>query len=190
MLTDYIDQLQVAHDNLQCKWLNKRDEVEQHDLNRVTTFVDKCINTGDAALRKADRLIVQGTDGRPRSPPRGKSHSPEKVDKLDNTLKPVGNLTRDMTLEEAKNWIRKFDEWFKWNAPVLDKKDKLTRRVLLENFLDDRMLSRIKSDISVDEDTPIRGANGLLVKLESYYFYDQPMIIRRHNFTTCKQDRG
>ena len=73
---------------------------------------------------------------------------------------------------------------------MLDKKDKITRRVLLENFLDDRMLSRIKSDISVDEDTPIRGANGLLVKLESYYFDDQPMIIHRHNFTSCKQDRG
>ena len=60
-----------------------------------------------------------------------------------------------MTLEEARNWIRKFDEWFKWNAAILNKKDSVTQRVLLENFLDERMLSRIKSDITVTDETLI-----------------------------------
>ena len=77
-----------------------------------------------------------------------------------------------MTLEEAKNWIRKFDEWFKWNVGILNKKDNVTQRVLLENFLDKRMLSKIKSDITVTDARLIRGANGLLEKLASYYIDD------------------
>ena len=80
-----------------------------------------------------------------------------------------------MTLEEARNWIRKFDEWFKWNTTVLTKKDSITQRVLLENFLDNRMLSKIKSDVTVTDATLIVGPNGLLKKLVSYYTDDLPM---------------
>ena len=95
-----------------------------------------------------------------------------------------------MTLEEARHWIRKFDQWFDWNSAVLAKKSRQTQRVILENFLDDRMISRVKSDATVNPDTPIRGPDGLLEKLESYYTDDLPMIIRRHNFISCKQERG
>ena len=67
-----------------------------------------------------------------------------------------------MSLEEARHWIQKFDKWFKWNATVLSKKDNVTQRVLLENFLDERMLSRIKSDVTVTDATLIQGHNRLL----------------------------
>ena len=60
----------------------------------------------------------------------------------------------------------------------------------MENFLDERMLSRIKSDLMVTDAELIQGPNGLLAKLESYYTDDLPMIIRRHNFISCKQERG
>ena len=61
-----------------------------------------------------------------------------------------------MSLEEAWHWLRKFDQWFIWNATVLSKKGSVTQRVLLENFLDERMLSRIKSDVTVTATTPIQ----------------------------------
>ena len=38
--------------------------------------------------------------------------------------------------------------------------------------------------------TPVTGDGGLISKLRSYYSNDYPIIIRRHDFTTCKQDRG
>ena len=79
---------------------------------------------------------------------------------------------------------------FIWNSTVLSKKGNVTQRVLLENFLDERMLSRIKLDVTVTATTPIQGPDGLLAKLESYYTDNLPMIIRRHNFISCKQERG
>ena len=189
MLVDLSGTLRRAIDNLQCTWAIKRDELHRQDLDMVSQSVSETINTGEAALRKAETFVIQGDPGR--QPPRGMApNSPERVDKLDNTLKPSGNLTRDMSLEEARNWIRKFDEWFKWNEAILERKDDVTQRVLLENFLDERMQSRIKTDLTINENTPIRGTGGVLDKLISYYTSDLPMIIRRHNFTSCKQARG
>ena len=94
-----------------------------------------------------------------------------------------------MRLEEAKKWIKKFDEWFKWNRAILERKDHDTQRVLLENFLNEKMLSKMKTDTTVADEIPIRGANGLLEKLATYYINDEPMIICRQTFTLCKQDR-
>ena len=59
---------------------------------------------------------------------------------LENTLKPTRNLRRHMTLTEADKWLKGFAGWFKWNPSILDSKCPLTKRVLLENFLDDRLL--------------------------------------------------
>ena len=73
---------------------------------------------------------------------------------------------------------------------VFSKKGSVTQRVLLENFLDERMLSRIKSDVTVTATIPIQGPDGLLAKLELYYTDILPMIIRRHNFISCKKERG
>ena len=50
------------------------------------------------------------------------------------------------------------------------------------------MLSRVKTDATVKPDTPIRGPNGLLEKLELYYTDDLPMIIRRSRSTEAKED--
>ena len=114
MLVDISGTLRGAIDNLQCTWAIKRDELHRQDLDMVSQSVSETISTGEAALRKAERFVIHGDPGR--QPPRGMApNSPGRVDKLDNTLKPSGNLTRDMSLEEARNWIRKFDEWFKWN---------------------------------------------------------------------------
>ena len=93
-----------------------------------------------------------------------------------------------MSLEEARLWIRKFDQWFVWNAKILCKKRLVAQRVLLENFLDNRMLSKVQSDETVTNSRPVKGPDGLLKKLESYYTDDLPMIIHRCNFISCKQD--
>ena len=50
-----------------------------------------------------------------------------------------GNLSQDMTLTEAENWLKGFTAWFKWNALILDNKCPVTKAALLENFLDERM---------------------------------------------------
>ena len=151
---DLTGKLRESIDHLQLTWLNKRDEVLQPNLNEVSKSVAETIATGEATLHKAERFIVLGNNGR--SPSRATPDSQSEIpDRLDNTLKPAGSLTRDMTLEEARNWIRKFDEWFKWNAAILSRKDSVTQRVLLENFLDERMLSKIKSDITVTDATLI-----------------------------------
>ena len=72
-------------------------------------------------------------------------------------------------------------EWYSRERTTIPK------RVLLENFLDERMLSKLKT---VTDKTPIRGAGRLLEKLASHYIDNKPMIIRRHAFTSCKQDWG
>ena len=110
--------------------------------------------------------------------------------RLDNTLKPSVNLSPDMTLTEAENWLKGFVYWFNWNASILDSKSPVTKRVLLENFLDDKMLSKLRADITVTIDTPIAGDDGLISKLKSYYYDDYPNFCHRHDFTTCKQDPG
>ena len=121
MLMDLTNQLQNSIDHIQLTWLEKRDEVPQPHFKRVNTFLRDVLATGEAALRKAEQFVVLGT--RPRSPARPPTEPPvDKLERLDNTLKPDGNLKRTMTLEEARIWIRKFDQWFKWNTNVLQKK--------------------------------------------------------------------
>ena len=175
-------------DNCQLAWLDRRDEIHPISKEKIRKNVDSTVLMGEAALRKAERFATQCCGVTPnRTPP---NTSTDKPDRLENTLKPDGCLKRDMTLEEARTWLRKFDKWFEWNAPVLAKKNQDMQRAILENYLDDRMLSRMKTDATVKPDTPIRGPNGLLEKLALYYTDDVPMTIRRHNFTSCMQERG
>ena len=42
-----------------------------------------------------------------------------------------GNLSQDMTLTEAENWLKGFTAWFKWNALILDNKCPVTKAALL-----------------------------------------------------------
>ena len=110
-------------------------------------------------------------------------------DRLDNTLKPNGPLLRDMSITEADTWLKKFTAWFEWNAPILDTKHPTMRRAILENFLDDRLISKLQTDTTITTDTPILGSDGIINKLRSYY-NDNPIFYRRHAFTACKQETG
>jgi hypothetical protein len=94
-----------------------------------------------------------------------------------------------MSITEADTWLKKFTAWFKWNAPILDAKDHVTKQIILENFLDERLLSKLQTDATVTMSTPVLGNNGLIEKLRSYY-NDSPIICRRHAFTACKQENG
>ena len=81
-----------------------------------------------------------------------------------------------MTLTEADNWLKGFAAWFEWNAPLLNSKGPLTKRVLLENFLDERLLSKLQTDTSITMNTPVLGHGGVIDKLRSYYINDYPLI--------------
>ena len=122
------------------------------------------------------------------SSPESFAHDP-RPQRLENTLKPNVNLSRDMSITETDNWLKGFTAWFDWNAPILDSKGPLTKRVLLENFLDERLLSKLKTDVTVTMDTPVLENEGLIDKLRSYKDGDCP-IICRHAFTACKQEHG
>jgi hypothetical protein len=100
------------------------------------------------------------------------------------------NLNRDMSLTEADNWLKGFTALFDWKAPILNSKGPLTKRILLENFLDERLLSKLQMDDSITMDTPVLGHRGIVDKLRSYYIDDCPLICRRHAFTVCKQEHG
>ena len=94
-----------------------------------------------------------------------------------------------MSITEADNWLKGFTAWFEWNAPILDTKDPITKRIILENFLDERLLSKLRMDVTVMMSTPVLGNNSLIDKLRSYY-NNSPIICRRHAFTACKQENG
>ena len=114
MLMDLTRQLQESIDHLQLTWLEKRDKIQPPNFDRVSTFMRSTVATGEAALRKAKRFVVLGS--KPKSPVRPPTEPPTyKPDHFDNPLKPEGCLKRSMTLEEARYWLRKFDQWFKWN---------------------------------------------------------------------------
>ena len=83
-------------------------------------------------------------------------------DRLDNTLKPNGPLIRDMSITEADTWLKGFTAWFEWNAPILDTKHPTTKRILLENFLDDRLRSKLQTDTTITTDTPVLGSDGII----------------------------
>ena len=111
MLMDLTNQLQASIDHIQLTWLEKRDELQPPHFEQVNTFLRNATATGEAAFRKAEQFVV--LSNRPRSPARTSTDPPsDKLDCLDNTLKPDGNLKRTMTLEEARIWIQKFDQWF------------------------------------------------------------------------------
>ena len=95
-----------------------------------------------------------------------------------------------MSLTEADTWLKGFTAWFEWNASILISKDPLTKRVLLENFIDERLLSKLQTDASIRMKTAVLGHGGVIDKLRSYYVDDCPLICRRHAFTTCRQEHG
>ena len=171
--------------------MNTQDEIPLVAQDQVYTIIQETIHNGEDALHGAEMFvchIVQhpGQDGRPIPHPHLNSGTPpgHQPDRLKNTLKPTSNLGRDMTLEESV----KFDQWFIWNKAILYRKGYHTQRVLLENSLNVRMLSKMKTNVTVTAETPIQGGGRLLKKLASYYIEDNPMIIRRHTFTSCKQE--
>ena len=81
------------------------------------------------------------------SSPASFTHDP-RPHRLENTLKPNVNLSRDTSITEAVNWLKGFTAWFDRNTPILDSKGPLTKRVLLENFLDKRLLSKLRTDVT------------------------------------------
>ena len=64
MLVDLSGTLRRAIDNLQCTWAIKRDELHRQDLDMVSQSVSETISTGEAALRKAEKFVIQGDPGR------------------------------------------------------------------------------------------------------------------------------
>ena len=73
-----------------------------------------------------------------------------------------------MTLAEAEQWFTRFDGWFEWNEAILNRKGYQTQRIILENFLDERMVYKLRTDDTVTSETPIRGKEGLIRKLATY----------------------
>ena len=129
MLMVLTNKLQEVIDNLQSTWWNKRDKVTLANHNRVCTMVQETITNGEDALQGTEMFAVhvqhpgQGSqqgNGRPIPHPKlNPGVPPDKPDGLYNTLKPAGNLGWDMMQEEVEHWIKKFNEWFKWNRMVL-----------------------------------------------------------------------
>ena len=72
MLMDLTHQLQASIDHMQLTWLEKWDELQPPNFERVSTFVWNTIATGEAASRKAERFVV--LSNRPRSPIHQTSH--------------------------------------------------------------------------------------------------------------------
>ena len=68
-----------------------------------------------------------------------------------------------MSLSEADNWLKGFTAWFDWNAPILNNKDPVTKRVLLENFLDERLLSKLRRNL-LDRTTSQQHADTIRLK--------------------------
>ena len=93
MLMDLTSGLREAIDNLQITWSNKKDEILQPHLDQVGSSVQETIATVEAALRKEERFVDQGQNNS-RLPPRPTSgNPPDRPDRLDNTLRPAGNMT-------------------------------------------------------------------------------------------------
>ena len=59
MLMDFTRNLREAIDNCQLAWLDKRDEVHLISTDKIRKLMDSTVNTGEAALRKAQRFIAQ-----------------------------------------------------------------------------------------------------------------------------------
>ena len=77
-----------------------------------------------------------------------------------------------MSLEEAANWLKKFEEWFNWNEAI-NKKEYQTRRVILTNFLEEKILSNLRTDDTFTRETPIRGETINLLRRR--FPFDQPL---------------
>ena len=102
-IKDFTRNLREAIDNCQLAWLDKRDEVHLISTEKVRRLVDSTVNTGEAALRKAERFVAQCCGiASNRKPP---NTSMDKPDRLDNTLKPGGCLQRDPDITTHANRI-------------------------------------------------------------------------------------
>ena len=108
--------------------------------------------------------------------------------KMDNTLRPTDKLTRTMSLEEASTWLKTFTNYLNWNKAALDRKSNADVRHLLEINLDAG--SKLDTDETINKDSPVRGPTGILIKLKQYFLDDYQLMVRRHDFTECKQARG
>ena len=184
---------------MEANWDRLRDGIAQRDESRLTDLVVTSIADAEAALLKAEMFACEA-EARPSTRRGGRVARPEdasdpgpsrpKLDKLDNSIRPTTQLSRNMDLEEASRWIKSFDSYFTWNEPIISKKTPENLRALLESCLEAGLVAKLHTDNAVRADTPIQGTGGLLEVLGKYFVDDYPLINRLHAFSTCKQARG
>ena len=103
---------------MEANWDRLRDGIAQHDESRLTDLVVTSIADAEAALLKAEMFACEA-EARPSTRRGGRGTRPEdasdpgpsrhKLDKLDNSIRPTTQLSRNMDLEEASRWIKSFD---------------------------------------------------------------------------------
>ena len=182
------------------------DPMAQTVFNKMSKLIDESMNLGLDVLDRADKFMLDKTKRVP--PPtvapqvdvaqNGVHQVQAKTGteteggggKMDNTLRLSDKLTRNMSLEEATTWLKMFENYLKWNRVALDRKSNADIKHLMEINLDAGLISKLETDETINVDSPVRGATGILSKLKQYFLNDYPLMVRRHNFTECKQAQG
>jgi hypothetical protein len=208
-LATYITNLRNQITRMEDTWDTIRlDSMSQTVFVQVSNQVDESMKLGLDVLDRADRFMMERTKNVPPpvEPPQAEglqdggaqaqagvgAEIPEGGGggKMDNTLRPTDKLTRNMSLEEATTWLKMFENYLKWNRVALDRKSNADIKHLMEINLDAGLISKLETDETINVDSPVRGATGILSKLKQYFLNDYPLMVRRHNFTECKQAQG
>ena len=207
-LATYITSLRNQITRMEDTWDTIRlDPMSQAVFEKVSKQIDDSMNLGLDVLDRADKFMMVKTKHvpppveppQPEVPQNGGAQAQAEAgaeiegrggSKMDNTLRPTDKLTRNMSLEEATTWLKMFENYLKWNRGALDRKSNADVRHLLEINLDAGLISKLETDETINENSTVCGANGILSKLKQYFLNDYPLMVRRHNFTECKQAQG
>ena len=83
--------------------------------------------------------------------------------KIDNTLKPKGKLTNEMSLLEATEWIKEYRTFMAHNATNLEHQEAKVPRELLEVNIDPTMKLKLRS--KAKPDTSVNDCLNILEKV-------------------------
>ena len=116
----------------------------------------------------------------------GGSHAPKpKPAKIDDTLKPKGKLTNEMSLLEATEWIKEYRAFMAHNATNLEHQEAKVPRELLEVNIDPTMKLKLRSKAKPDT-----SVNDCLNILEKVYLLKHPAWYRRYEYFQSVQAEG
>ena len=151
ILMTHANTLRGKMEHMEVQWDSLQDGIPQDNYNQIKAIIKESMDAAETALQGAESFVCHAAQqvtsmahGTKSEDANSLALTPDssllgtasgKPERLENTLHPIVNLSRTMTLEVASTWLKKFDSYLEWNKAVISKKSPKQLKISWRAFL-------------------------------------------------------